>query len=399
MKTVTGVLAVLLAFAAQTACAKPAATETVAEGFVAWTGVTEKNHLAGRGLCPSDLRHKVTVVAALESDERLRDQLILLSKAMPQVGYDAPDGGVEKWIVPRAYVGLVSCRGRVTKEALKAALVAPANEKQEVAWAVSLVVGWGSGAYREASFEGAADPTGKCPYVTVLGPNGGEPLWQGTITEKTVPQARAAIDRARKELDKWETKWRPFYGNVAEPKFFPQLAKALEKGRTAKSCPLDPVAKALLADVASKDPARAREAQILYDAVNQTRDDLKLRISLEAAKYPHVALADMAELFKYWPGERKEMEGLSARLRADPDVELLAKLYPKVREWSAPDFRCRNAGEAKKVVAELNKMKKQIAKHKESSKIAIQNAALAMDLKLDTLIETIPSNVGGPLGN
>ena len=63
--------------------ATAAKDEPVAEGFVAWTGVTEKNHLKGRMLCASDLRHRVAVVVVLESDEKLREQLLLVSKVMP----------------------------------------------------------------------------------------------------------------------------------------------------------------------------------------------------------------------------------------------------------------------------------------------------------------------------
>ena len=377
------------------ASAKPAVrSDVTAVGFTEWTGVSEKNHLAGRLVCSSDLRHKVTIAVVLESDAKLRDQLAIVSTIMPRIHHAAPESGIDGWAVPRDYVGIVSCRGAVTREALGAALKPVANEPQDITEAIRLVVGSGSGAFRDADFVGAADPAGKCPYVYVFGPTGNVPIWHGTLTHMSVPEAKAAIAKGKKEMDSWETKWRPFYGNIAEPRFFPELAKALEKGRTAKSCPLDPIAKSILADVTSKDEARAKEAQVLYDAVNQTRSDLMHRISLEAGRYPHVALADMAELFKYWPGEKKAMKELQTRLKANPDVEMFARLYSKAREWSSSDFRCKSAGEAKKIVVELNKMKKQIAKHKESTNIVIQNAALAMDVKLDALIATIPESVG-----
>ena len=259
--------------------------------------------------------------------------------------------------------------------------------------AISYAVFHISSVFREASFVGAADPVGKCPYVYVLGPNGGDPIWQGTLTGTVVPQVKSAVEKARQQMDKWETKWRPFFGTVAEPKFFPQLAKTLENGKTAKTCPLDPVAKSILADVTSKDAAKAREAQVLYDAINQTRNELKFRIALEAGKYPHVALVDMAELFKYWPGEKKKLESLVARLKSNSEAELFAKPYAKVRMWSEPGFKCKSAGEAKKIVAEMQKIKKQIAKYRESGDVVIQNAALTMDTKLDALIETIPETV------
>ena len=144
------------------ASAKPAVkSDVTAVGFTEWTGVLEKNHLAGRLVCSSDLRHKVTIVAVLESDAKLRDQLAIVSTIMPRIHHVVPESGIDDWAVPRDYVGIVSCRGAVTCEALGAALKPVANEPQDITEAIRLVVGSGSGAFRDADFVGAADPAGK----------------------------------------------------------------------------------------------------------------------------------------------------------------------------------------------------------------------------------------------
>lgn len=56
---------------------------------------------------------------------------------------------------------------------------------------------------------------------------------------------------------------------------------------------------------------------------------------------------------------------------------------------------CKNAGEAKKIVAELNKMKKDLGKLKDSKVVVVQNGALLMDMKVDELIAQMPTKVAG----
>ena len=64
-------------------------------------------------------------------------------------------------------------------------------------------------------------------------------------------------------------------------------------------------------------------------------------------------------------------------------------------EWSSPDFTCKGASDAKKIVQELNKIKKTLEKLKESKNLIAQNGALMMDVKVDELIATIPFKVPG----
>lgn len=375
--------------------AAPAAKiDPVAEGYPDWQGISAKSHIMGREICPSDLRHKVTVVLEVEPGEKLQEQLILAGGLVPSLvsGFGANWEDLE---LPRNQIALVSCWGGSkkedqVKEAMKSKDKDPVTTQRLLSYR-----GEGCAFYDGVTFTGAPDTTGKRPYLYVMGPEGREPLFQGALTAAAVKEAQAAIRKGLKTIGEWETKWRPFYGNVSEPKFNTSLAKALEKGKKAKLCPLDPIAKALLSDVKSKDAEKAKEAQILFDAINQTRSDLVMRIKMEVGACPHRAYYDIQELLKYWPGEKKRLEVAYAKLKANPEVEPLAKMFCKLMEWSQPEFVCKNAGEAKKIVQDLNKMKKTLEKLKESKNITIQNGALLMDLKVDELISAIPAKVAG----
>ena len=373
--------------------AGPAAkTDPVAEGYPDWQGLSDKNYIMGRQICPSDLRHKATVVVDIEPGEKLQSQLVLVGKLVERTGLSRMEFGAnwETLELPRDVIVVVSNRGggrdkdrETIKEALKYK-----GEDQSVSASLSSIRSMGCAMYDDVTFTGAPDSTGKRPFVYVMGPEGKEPLCQGELNDAMVKTVNAAIAKAKKQIASWEIKWRPFYGNIDEPKFFPVLAKTIEKGK-----PLAPVEKALLKDVVAKDPEKAKEAQILYDALNQTRSDLVMRIKMEVAACPHRAYYDIQQLVKFWPGEKKRLEAAYAKLKAIPEAEKLAKMFIKLKTWGDPEFTCKNAGEAKKIVAELNKMKKDLEKMKESKVIVVQNGALLMDIQVDELISLIPAKV------
>ena len=380
--------------------AGPAAkVDPVAEGYPDWQGMSAKNYIMGRELCPSDLRHKVTVVVDLQPSDKLQSQFRLVGNIVEKTGRSTLEFGAnwETLELPRDVIVVVSNRGGgkdKDREAIKEALKYK-GEDQMFSRALAAVRSMGCSMYDDITFTGAPDSTGKRPFVYVIGPEGKEPLCQGELNDAMVKTVNAAIAKGKKQISGWETAWRPFFGNVSEPKFNTSLAKVLEKGKTAKMAPLDPVSKALLADVKAKDPEKAKEAQILYDAINQTRSDLVMRIKMEARTCPHRAYYDIQELLKHWPSEKKRLEEVYARIKASPEAEPLAKMFCKLMEWSKPEFVCKNAGEAKKIVQDLNKMKKTLEKLKESKNITIQNGALLIDMKVDELISAIPSRVAG----
>ena len=387
MMTMMGVLmpAVLLAGPA-------AKTDPVAEGYPDWQGITAKNYVLGREICPSDLRHKATVVVDIEPNDKLQSQFLLIAKLVERTGLARVEfgGNWETMELPRDVIVVVSNRGGgkdKDHEAIKESLKYK-GEDASVAQTLSYIRSMGCSIYDDVTFTGAPDSAGKRPFVYVMGPEGKEPLCQGELNDAMVKTANGAIAKAKKEIGGWEIKWRPFYGNIDEPKFFPQIAKALEKGK-----PLAPVEKAILKDVVAKDPEKAKEAQILYDALCQTRSDLVMRIKMEVAACPHRAYYDIQQLVKFWPAEKKRLEAAYAKLKAIPEAEKLAKMFIKLKTWGDPEFTCKNAGEAKKIVAELNKMKKDLEKMKESKVIVVQNGALLMDIQVDELISLIPAKV------
>lgn len=73
MKTRRGVLlrVVVQCWMVAAAAFVCAAADPVAEGFPAWEGLEDENRICGRMLCPSDLRHKITIVVEIEpTDEK-----------------------------------------------------------------------------------------------------------------------------------------------------------------------------------------------------------------------------------------------------------------------------------------------------------------------------------------
>ena len=375
--------------------AAPAAkVDPVAEGYPDWQGMSAKSFIMGREIGPSDLRHKVAVVVEIEPNEKLQSQLAIAGQFATKVGLNGFgwDGGNWETIesLPRNLIFAVSNRGGgkdKDHEAIKAALKYK-GEDTTISLALGNFRGVACSMYDDLTFTGAPDTTGKRPYVYVMGPEGKEILFQDTLTADTYKKANAAINKALAKLKETQGTWKPFFGSVEEVKFFPIVAKTIEKGK-----PLAPVSKALLKDVLSKDAEKAKEAQILYDAIEQTRSDLLLRIGLEASACPHRAYYDVQKLLRYWPSEKKRLDSAMAKIKANPESLKLAQMFCKLMTWAGPDFTCKNAGEAKKIVAELNKMKKDLEKLQESKVIVVQNGALTMATQVDELIALIPTKV------
>lgn len=372
----------------------PGKSDPVAEGYPDWQGVTAKNYIMGREICPSDLRHKVVAVVEIEECDALHSQVLLAGKVAGVSPLTAHSFG-ENWetrVMPRDILVLVVYHGKSkeSQEKLKEAMKLPKDPKQEDQYAMMYFRHVATAVYSGVTFEGAPDAGGNYPYVYVMGSEGKEPLYKGALTANGIEAVKKAVNTARKAQS--GAKWEPFFGSVEEPKNA-ALVKAVEKGKSGKSSPLDPVAKALLKDIASKDVEKAKEAQILFDALNQTRSDLLLRIKMEAGECPHRAAYDVQQLLLFWPGETKKLAAFKAKIKQMPEANKLAQIFCKLMTWADPNFTCKNASDAKKIVAELNKMKKDLEKFKESKSVVVQNGALLMDGQIDELIATIPMKV------
>ena len=106
-------LAAMVTGALPLLAAPTAKTEPVAAGFPAWSGVVAKNHVCGRELWPSDLRHRITVVVDVEPGEKLQGQLALAGQFAAMSGW-ATAGESANWDSfepPRHPLTVVSVHG------------------------------------------------------------------------------------------------------------------------------------------------------------------------------------------------------------------------------------------------------------------------------------------------
>ena len=389
-------LSILFALGALTLVGAPGKSDPVAEGYPDWQGISAKSYIMGREICPSDLRHKIVVVLEVEMGEKLGSQFIAAGDiaALNPLAASSFGNNWETRVLDRSLVFVVSVRGNAKnpKDDILAALKPPKDADESVSRKLSNYRSVSVPFYSNLVMADGPDTTGKRPYVYVMGAEGTKPLYEGAVTAKSVKDVRAAVTKERKRLAAAGFKWEPFLGSVTEPKNAVFL-KAMEKGKAGKASPMEPVAKALQKDILSKDAEKAKEAQILFDALNQTRDDLVLRIRMEANECPHRAAYDVQQLLLFWPGEAKKLSMVKAKLKQMPEANKLAQVFCKMMAWSDPDFMCKNASEAKKIVAELNKLKKDLEKLKESKTIAVQNGALLVDGQIDELIAVIPTKV------
>lgn len=390
-----GLLTMLAAFTGLALTAAPKA-DPVAAGFPVWTGVVPKNYITGREITPSDLRHRFAIVVELEANEKLAAQALKAAELASLDPLTQPAFG-KNWETcefSRDVLVLISVRGggKDVGQMVREAMKTPKDNKDEnVARALQALRTSSVAVYSDVTLEGGPDTAGKRPYVYVMGVTGTAPIYQGTLKAGVSKAVRTAIAKAKKELPAGYA-WAPFFGSVAEPKY-PALVAAVEKGKSGKPSPLTPFEKVLQKDIVAKDAAKAADAQIIYDALNQTRGDLVTRIKMEAAACPHRAVYDMQELTRFWPGEKKRLDMVTAKLKTMPEANKLAQVFCKVMPLANPEFTCKSASEAKKLVAELTKMKKDLEKLKESKTVVVQNGAQLLDVQIDELIEVLPTRV------
>jgi len=381
----------LFTFSLFAAPAKNAA-EPVAEGYPAWTGITPKNYIAGRVLqSNADLRQRVATVVVEFDATKTAEQFEKAGTLADLIGLRSVVGhGSENWetlLLPRdVMVIFVAYNAKSHETVLEGKKVKDSLDKHPGLLALSAN---SAPIYEGVTFDGAPSNGGKFPFVYVMGYEGKEPLLKEEVNEKTVSAVKKVIAAQRKKMAEAELKWRPFYGYVAEPKYFHDIEKALAKGK-----PLDVVEEKLKKSVKSGEAERAKEAQMLYDGLAQTRSDMMFFVKCAVSSSPHVAAYKMNQLFKYWPKAKKQLSNVTEKLKANKSAQPLISMYAKIAQWSDPDFECKNAAEAKKIVAELEKMKKTLAPIKEDAQnITAQNGALVLDGMLDELISIIPSKV------
>lgn len=367
-----------------------AAPDPVAEGFVDWTGLSPKHYLFGRALTPSDLRQR-TVVYVVVDDATFAGESLKTYAALASLA-SLPESHVTQWEtqeLPRDRIVAFSVRHaeKGTDPKTFAARFRPPKDADESEASVYTTFGrYQVPFYKDLAPVGEAELTAdKLPFVAVYAAEGAEPVF---AQEKYLPANLAKVREAvRKAREKLPTDWTPPLG-IREPQFFKQVPALLAKGKPASAA-----LKVLAAGIKSKNPDQAKEAQVMYDALNQHCSDLKLRISLEYSSAPARAYYDFQTLIRLYPSEKKKMQAIDQKLKQNKELGSLGKIFEKLMLWGRDDFVCKNAGEAKKIVQELQKYKKTLEALANSQNAQIQGEAMLFASQLDMLIETIPMKV------
>lgn len=376
---------VLASLAADAAAGKG---DPVAEGYMDWDGLTSRNFLMGRMISPSDLRHRAVVYVVFDANkltqEKVPDYYLLSQQAQ------LPADHLTQWEtqeLPRDKIVAVSVRnlGKKTPQEFADIFRAPKGSEQSVAskytvWAQNKIPFYKD--FKPISEEELADD--KLPYVAVYGGAGTEPLYTKEKWDASdIKNLRAAVKKAVSELGEWT----PPLG-VAEPQFYKKVAADMAKGKPAQA-----LLAQLKSGIKSKNPEQAKEAQIMTDAINQMKSDLMLRIQLEFSAAPARAYYDFNKLIKLFPSEKKNMQAFESKFKANKEIGALGKAFEKIMLWSREDYVCKNAGEAKKNIQELQKFKKVLENLSNSQNAQIQGEAMLFQTQIDTLIDLMPTKV------
>lgn len=386
----TGTLSALAAAAlAASAFAAPGGKDPVAAGFVDWTNVADANLLAGLSLTPSDLRQRTVVYVVVDDAWLTRDNLCKLRSV---IGYMPTPSESFSWDVGEldfrriAVVSVRNCKDAPSKfaERLKTSKDMDAKSKD----ALSSIRGYQLPFYKDVAPadepEMSAD---RLPYVAVYAADSAEPVFKAEkFGFKSGVLYKAVGDAAKRLPADWT--W-PL--GVREPKHFKALPAMVAKGKTAKE-----LQSAVKSGVKSGDPEVAKEAQAIYDAVAQYGTMLRLRILREYNVAPARAYYDATTLVRMFPEEKKKIAAVDAKLKKVPEAGSLAKAIEKLMLWSREDFAPKSKGEAKKIVADLLKMKKALAALAESKNVHVQGEAMLFANQLDSLIDAIPAKAPQP---
>lgn len=379
----------LLGLVLSSLCANAApAGASVAAGYADWTGVELKNRIMGRTLSASDFRHRVTIFVVLpcdpkdEAQKKLGDFLRAtrsFSNLQPSLDWNFDFETEEK--LPRDILLVGVIQGKCTPKMLSAALKTRPDEQEEDRPV---------GAWREASFYmnvemvNGPDPEGKYPYVYIMGPSGTEPRWKGVYSKEAWKEASQAVTKAKGEIGEWTQ-----LTGVAEAQYFKKEQQELLSGKPAQG-----VLAKLKKGLTDADAEKAKEAQIMYDAVFQYRSDLFYRILQEYREHPARAFVDAQRLITLFPQEKKSLQDVNAKLKANKAVLTIGKMFEKVCEWNRPDFTFKNTSEAKKAVQLVNTWRKPLEKiSNDQTDTGLAGEASLILAQLDGLAETLMTKV------
>lgn len=367
----------------------PMFASEVAEGYADWTGVEPKNRIFGRVLSASDFRQRVTVFLLLPCDEndeagkKLGDML-RGTRALTSV-QSSPGGTTFNWDmeeqIPRGSLLVVLLHGKCTPKMLKNAMAPRQGENASTNPAKGWI--WAS-FYSNVEMANGPDPEGRYPYVYVMGPNGTKALWEGVYEKGAWKKISATVSKAKKQMGGWT----PLTG-VAEPQYFKTEQKDLLAGKPA----LDVLAR-LKKCFGDTNVEKAKEAQIMYDAVLQYRSDLMFRISREHGLCAARAVVDMQRLVALFPQEKKNLQSIDSKLKSNKSALAMSKMLEKILEWNRPDFTFKSASEAKKAVQLANTWRKPLERlSNDKASVAISGEAALILAQVDVLADVLMTKV------
>ena len=361
--------------------------DPVAEGYMDWDGVTPKNMLMGRMLTPSDLRHRAVVYVVVDAEKFTNDKLHNYASLSTIAPIPSAHVQWETAEMPRDRIVIFSVRNLKKKDeaAFPAVFKAPKDAKQSEAIMYRAWYEHKVPFYKDVVPVGGPEVADEnLPYVAVYGGAGTEPLYsKEKWTEADIKNVRAAVSKAVNGLGEWE---RPL--GVAEPQFYKKIPAEFAKGKSVQ-----PLLKQLQAGIKSSKPDEAKEAQIIFDAINQYKTELMLRIQTEFHMAPARAYYDFQTLVKLFPAEKKNLQAIDAKMKANKEIGALGKVFEKIVLWSRDDYVCKNAAEAKKNVQELQKYKKVLEMLANSQNAQLQGEAMLFQSQIDTLIDLMPMKV------
>ena len=374
----------LSAAVAAIAASSFAAAPQVAHGFVSWKGIEDRSHVAGRWLTQSDMRGRIAVVVQLEA-KKFAEQLMKAGVLQELAACPPHDVTWETYVPERDVVVVYTAVGGSAKEGVAKFWEGKKYEDLgEIAPYAHLIT-----VYDGVTCDIAPQvQPGQYPFVYVVGPGEAKPLLAETFAGAT----KAKVDEIVNKFKGQAKEYVPYFGTVAQPKFFPKLALSLASGKPSFSQVVNEIHK----NVASRRKEVADEAQMLYDAIEQRKSELMFVIEQSAEDAPHVAMLNMDELLTRWPSYKKSMEPVLKKIKAIPDAEQAGRLYVALKKYASPGFVPRNHAAAKKAVAELAKMKATLQKMTTSKTVSVQNAVGTMLSEIDSVMTEIPLRVPGP---
>ena len=323
----------------------------VAPGFPDWTGFEDTNAIHVDPKCPryaspSDLRHKASGVVQVMNDATLAEQLknaaVLGRCAAPE---PTIDGWEHTWAnldqFPNHCFLVLSVVGKKPSGTFKTIV----EDVAAASFDFSKVP-----IYMNVAPVGDKPSKRQYPYAFVYGPTGAEPVWQGTVSAATSAEALEAFKKVYDPKREWTYKT-----GVTEVRGFPSVPKLIESGK------YDAAKAALKAGFKNPDPEMAKEAQIVYDAIEQYRGDLVRKIALEAKVEPETAYADILRLMKEFPSEKKKVQAVSAMLKNDKLAQIMGNALLAASAYEAAKEKGDvKASDMKKIQQELLKYFKQM---------------------------------------